>query len=306
MGAATRSGAEVQEEGKGDFPGHLGAAIGAGGYYVDLRLKTRESGWPPPWLNSASLWVNVAQWGLGAWDRHLLGEGERWLDWASACGDYLVERQDADGGWSHANAYKHTYALAAGWRSAMAQGEAASLLVRLAAARSDDRYAEAARAAVAAFPEAPVAIGSLPEEYPTDPPSHVLNGAIFALWGLYDVASRLGDEAALRRFHAGVETLVAALPRWDLGWWTRYDLFPHPITNVASPRYHRLHELQLRALALVEPRPELVVAADRWARYRASHVNRSRALAQKALFRVAVPRNLTIARRLPWSPFRRR
>ena len=34
--------------------------------------------------------------------------------------------------------------------------------------------------------------GPWPEEYPTDPPSYVLNGGIFALWGLYDVGEGAG------------------------------------------------------------------------------------------------------------------
>ena len=45
--------------------------------------------------------------------------------------------------------------------------------------------------------------GPWPEEYPTDPPSYVLNGGIFALWGMYDVGAGLGDEDAARDFEQG-------------------------------------------------------------------------------------------------------
>ena len=34
---------------------------------------------------------------------------------------------------------------------------------------------------------------------------------------------------------------------WTGNGWSRYDLYPHPLTNVASPFYHRLHIEQLRA-----------------------------------------------------------
>ena len=38
--------------------------------------------------------------------------------------------------------------------------------------------------------------GYFPEEYPSIPHSYVLNGALFALWGLHDVAVALDDPAA--------------------------------------------------------------------------------------------------------------
>ncbi|MDX6452928.1 MAG: hypothetical protein QOH16_2977 [Gaiellaceae bacterium] len=293
-------------EGVGEFPTELGPAIvpgTVGGYYVDLRLKAASAGWPPAWLNDGSLWVNVAQWGLGSFERHVAGEPGGWLGWAREVGEYLVARQEQDGGWSHRDAYKHTFPLAAGWRSAMAQGEGASLLVRLANETGDERYAEAASRAIAAYPEARLSGGAVPEEYPTVPPSFVLNGAIFALWGLYDVWRGLGDEAAGARFREGVDTLAANIGRWDTGWWSRYDLFPHPVANVASPSYHRLHIVQLRALDLLEPRAELARTADRFESYLGGSWGRRRALAGKVAFRVAVPRRRSLARRLPWSPF---
>jgi heparosan-N-sulfate-glucuronate 5-epimerase len=301
------SGIEIQaREGAGEFPTEIGPAISSGdvqGYYVDLRLKARESGWPPAWLSPSSLWVNVAQWGLGSFERHLAGEPGPWLEWATQIGDYLLEHQSDDGGWSHGSAYKHTFPLRAGWRSAMGQGEGASLLVRLSRALGDDRYADAARRAIAAFPEGSIGGATLPEEYPTERPSFVLNGAIFALWGLYDVGVGLDDEDARARFADGTRTLARVIDRWDLGWWSRYDLYPHPVANVASPNYHRLHIVQLRALGLLQREPTLAGAAERFERYELNPSNRRRALAQKVVFRLVVPRNLALARRLPWSPF---
>jgi len=303
------AGGGVQDrEGVGEFPTEIGPAIEPGtvhGYYVDLRLKAKAAGWPPAWLNPGSLWVNVAQWGLGSFERHLAGEEGEWLPWARDVADYLAERQDDDGGWSHRNAYKHTFRLVAGWRSAMAQGEGASLLVRIAKETGDDRYAKAAVRALAAYPEADLGGSSMPEEYPTSPPSFVLNGAIFAIWGLYDVWRGLGDEAAGDRFRERVDTLARTIGRWDTGWWSRYDLYPHPVANVASPSYHRLHIVQLHALAMLEPREELMRAADRFESYLGGEWGKRRALVRKAMFRVVVPRNLALARRLPWSPFYR-
>jgi hypothetical protein len=180
----------------------------------------------------------------------------------------------------------------------MAQGEGASLLVRLYLETGEERLAEAARLALRPL-AIPVAEGGvaaaldgreLPEEYPTDPPSFVLNGAIFALWGLYDVGTGLGDAEVSGAFEEGVDALAASIDRWDTGYWSRYDLYPHPMVNVASPAYHTLHIDQLEAMGRIAPRPQLQAALERFRRYATSAPARARAFAAKAAFRLRVPR----------------
>jgi heparosan-N-sulfate-glucuronate 5-epimerase len=192
----------------------------------------------------------------------------------------------------------HTYAISPPWLSAMAQGECASLLVRIAAAGGGERYAEAARRALGPMRVA-VADGGvrtelrgLPfvEEYPTEPGSYVLNGAIFALWGLRDVGLGLGDAAATAEYEQLTDALASSIGRWDLGFWSRYDLYPHPIPNVASGAYHVLHVTQLKAMQVVSPRPQFAWALERYERYAGSRLCEARAFAQKVVFRLLVPR----------------
>jgi heparosan-N-sulfate-glucuronate 5-epimerase len=114
----------------------------------------------------------------------------------------------------------------------------------------------------------------------------------------------LDDAPAREAFEQAVDTLAENLHRWDVGYWSRYDLFPHPVLNVASSFYHNLHINQLRAMNRLAPRPALAATADRWALNAASAAARRHALARKVLFRIVVPRNISIARRLPWSPLR--
>ena len=133
--------------------------------------------------------------------------------------------------------------------------------------------------------------GIVLQEYPTDEPAHVLNGWIWALWGLYDVAQACNDSEAAAAFEAGVDTLVARLPFYEVArGWSRYDLYPHPIRNVASPFYHRLHVEQLHALNDLAPRPELVATAERWEGALASRRARAEAVARKVGFRMLKPR----------------
>jgi hypothetical protein len=56
------------------------------------------------------------------------------------------------------------------------------------------------------------------------PPAHILNGFIFALFGLYDYYRVTQDEHALELFNAGIETLRSKLHLYDTGRVTRYDL----------------------------------------------------------------------------------
>ena len=281
------------------------APDGVRGYYLDLRVKADDpdpvTAWPYEYRKEA--WVVFAQLGLGAYERYLAGDGEQWLALARHVADVLIEHQERDGArrgaFVHTYDFPHTFPVRAPWISSMAQGEGASLLVRLHLETGEERYSDAARLALEPLSVRTPDGGAMnllegrpfPEEYPTEPPSFVLNGGIFSLWGLYDVGRGLGEAQATAAFEDGVQTLVANLHRWDTGWWSVYDLYPHPRRNIASFAYHQLHIDQLRAMAVIAPREELLLMADRFESYAESRRNRVRAVAEKSLFRLRVPRN---------------
>jgi heparosan-N-sulfate-glucuronate 5-epimerase len=296
----------------------VGSAIRPGqvhGYYIDLRAKARTPAWPPAVLQPLEERpaVALAQWGLAAYERYLAEGGSEWLAAAVELGRHLVATQERggphDGGWVHHDPYPEPLRVEPPWVSGIAQGEAASLLVRLHKETREEPFADAARRALApmAIPSEAGGVqaildgGPLPEEYPTDPPSHVLNGAIFGLWGYYDVAAGLDDRQAAEAFEAGVGALAGSINRWDTGYWSRYDLYPHRVVNVASWGYHALHVNQLRAMNLIAPRPEFEAAIARFERYSTLRVNRGRVLLQKLVFRSLYPRNRRLAERLPWA-----
>ena len=286
------------------------------GYPIDFREKATSPDWPPAWLSARGFhhFIAVAQWGLGVYERHLAGEQGRWLDGALQAAEFLLERQVRSavqtGSWLESDALLHTYRLRLPWPSAMAQGECASLLVRLHLETGRADFAEAAQRALLPF-SVPAGDGgvqarlngrSFPEEYPTDPPSFVLNGAIFAVWGLHDVWVGLDDHEAGRQFAEATDTLARNLHLWDLGYWSRYDLYPHRgPANVANFNYHRLHVRQLRAFQRMAPRPEFESMAARFAGYEAHRYNRVRAYVQKAGFRVVVPRSRLLTEHFPWA-----
>jgi heparosan-N-sulfate-glucuronate 5-epimerase len=295
------------------LPGRHVDTEGVRGYYIDLSVRARFPARVPPWVTPGIWYVATSQAGLASYERFLAGDGDQWLAGAIEVGRWLVDQQQHggihDGGWQHLDAYAHTFDLRPPWLSAMAQGEGASLLVRLNRETGEDRFAEAAQRALK-----PLAISSeqggvqallngraFPEEYPTAPPSYVLNGAFFALWGCYDVWLGLGDEDAGRTFREGVETLATNLHLWDTGYWSRYDLYPHPVVNIASARYHQLHVNLLRSMSRIAPNREFPEALARFEEYACSKMKRSRAFLNKAVFRLVVPRNRLLALRLPWA-----
>lgn len=180
----------------------------------------------------------------------------------------------------------------------MAQGQCASLLLRVHAETGNDALLEAANRALIPFKGDSADGGVLarldglpfPEEYPTQPPSFVLNGAIFALWGIYDVKTALRSADATELYGKVVETLASNLDRWDTGYWSRYDLFPHRLIAVASWFYHYLHIHQLNALYEITGREEFGSVARRFTFYASSPACRARALTHKALFRILIPK----------------
>jgi heparosan-N-sulfate-glucuronate 5-epimerase len=282
------------------------------GYYIDFSLKNEAPTWPPYWIEDRrkQFGVTNAQWGLGAFERFLDGQGEEWLEGARTCADYVIANlQDGGprhGAWLHLVPMPHTFPLDPPWISAMAQGEIASLLVRIHLETGEERYAEAAVAALRTM-RMPVEEGGalamvdgLPvlEEYPTATPSAVLNGWIFALWGAYDLAVGLGDRDAKELFETSTDALATLVGRYDTGYWSSYDLYPHRLRNLSSPSYHLLHIRQLTALDMLSPHPEIAAARDRFESYRGRSANRRRAMAEKVAFRFAVPRNRQMARLL--------
>jgi heparosan-N-sulfate-glucuronate 5-epimerase len=255
--------------------------------------------------------VSVAQLGLGAWQ--LSARDPSWLAVVAEASSWLAANVDTSGRLAYLFPMPHTYTLAAPWYSAMAQGEAVSLLVRAAhVLRRADLLDTAAVAAqpllesqlglIVDTPEGPVL-----QEYPTRPPSHVLNGWVFALWGLYDVAAASVPEpatfaplAAKARdaFESGVRSLAARLSMYETAFgWSRYDLYPHRIVHVASPFYQRLHVSQLRAMAVLRPDLEAFSHfSNRWEAALQSPAGRSLAIIRKIAFRVIAPRRRPLQR----------
>ena len=205
----------------------IAAHIDAGAvraYPIDFRSERDEPAVLERFLQEPPgrfFWGLNAERGIACYERWLTGEGERWLAGARAAADVFVRNQAPGGGWLQTEPCRNTFSIAPPWVSALAQGQAASLLVRIHLETGEDAYAEAALRALEPFsrPSSEGGVQALlgdrpfPEEYPTHPASHVLNGAILGLWGVRDVGVGLGDASAARAFEESVDTLAANIDR---------------------------------------------------------------------------------------------
>lgn len=283
---------------------HFRAGDVQSGYYNDLTGIAAALGDPRRALarlaaitsqRSSANPVSIAQLGLGAWQLSRRDQG--WLVVAESASKWIAAALEDDGSIAYGFPMSHTYALQPPWSSAMAQGESASLLVRTALMSARPELLVAARRAVAPLVAsgsplvAHTSDGPVLQEYPTRPPAHVLNGWIFALWGLYDVALETGDRIVRAAFEQGVDALEARLPLYRAARsWSRYDLYPHPIVHVSSPFYHRLHVEQLRALYELASRAAFATTADDWEKGLHSGPTLAAAVVRKAAFRALRPR----------------
>ncbi len=189
------------------------------------------------------------------------------------------------------------YGLKPPWVSAMAQGEGISVLVRAWKLSQDSAYLSQAQKALKPL-LLPLERGGvrseLPdgspflEEYPTNPPLHVLNGFMYTLIGLVDLG-RVSKELVAP---VGLDDLLDSLDKnislWDFGSWSLYDLghLHDALPHVASMRYHNLHISQLTFLGRFTHRQGLLEAARRWKEYARSPWNRWRAFFQKVRYRL--------------------
>jgi hypothetical protein len=124
------------------------------------------------------------------------------------------------------------------------------------------------------------------EEYIVSPPTHILNGFIWAAWGVYDYFLATRSEVARDLFDKAARTLQSNLDRYDLGFWSLYEQSGTALPMVASPFYHQLHVVQLRVMHRLTG--ELVFArfADKWESYGRSRAKRTRALCCKTAFKL--------------------
>ena len=166
--------------------------------------------------------IAIAQWGLGNFNLYKQNgnANESCRRKFLHASDWLCTNLGMNAGgvavWNHHFDWEYRSTLKAPWYSALAQGQGISLLVRAHQHTRESRYLFAAERAFQSF-QLPVEQGGITytdpagniwfEEYLVSPPTHILNGFIWAAWGVHDFALATGSSSAASLFdraaHAG-------------------------------------------------------------------------------------------------------
>jgi heparosan-N-sulfate-glucuronate 5-epimerase len=243
--------------------------------------------------------IAIAQWGLANYNLFCQTNEEiRWTKTLRAA-DWLVANLEENSRglwvWNHHFDWDYRDTLKAPWYSGLAQGQGISLLLRAHAGSGNEKHQRAAEQAFVALTR-PISEGGVLfegaeqnlwiEEYLVDPPTHILNGFMWALWGVFDYWLARADPSAKTIFDRGVQTLVQNLPRFDTGYWSLYEQSGTRLKMLASPFYHRLHIVQLRVMSVMTGDPRFTAVAERWEGYSLRRSNRTRALVEKSVFKL--------------------
>jgi heparosan-N-sulfate-glucuronate 5-epimerase len=243
--------------------------------------------------------IAIAQYGLGNFNLFRGTNDPKRLVRFMSVADWLLKnlkRNDRSVWvWNHDFDFEYRSILRRPWYSALAQGQGISVLVRAYKETHEPRYLEAADRAFESF-ETGIDAGGITyvdeegnpwfEEYIVRPPTHILNGFIWAMWGVYDYFLATGKESARQLFRNAIRTLTQNLWRYDSGLWSLYDQSDTKLKMVASPFYHKLHIVQLRILHRLTGEALFRQYAEKWERYQKSGVRRRAALLQKIVFKL--------------------
>lgn len=270
------------------------------GYYNDLTGKVSpatlldEKGIPVNITSSGmrvySL-VTIMQYALGCYDKYLLANDEDCKNSFLKLADFIMKNQEENGKWDARASIGSTK----GNSSCMAQGQGCSIMLRAHILSGDYRYAHSAEKAVT-FMLLPSSMGGTAiycgndisfEKYPPqeNQASSVLNGWIFALFGLYDyiLATKLPDY--YRIWEQSCRTLEAKLPLYDRNFWSNYDL----IGTISSPAYHSVHITLLTALSDLSSSQIMACYANKFSEYEKSPLNQIRAISTKFVQKITQP-----------------
>jgi len=157
---------------------------------------------------------------------------------------WLVDNIEEDGSYQHNFTFPFYYNFPRPWVGGLAQGLAISALVQAGKLETAEK---AFKALVDNCTYKDKHNDLWIEEYPLDEPAFILNGFIYALFGVYDLFKATGNKEAKKIWDKGIKTLVRNLDRYHMEDynWSKYDLFEE---LPAQPFYHDVHVKQMKAL----------------------------------------------------------
>ncbi|MEN9441386.1 MAG: hypothetical protein RLZ33_1463 [Bacteroidota bacterium] len=204
--------------------------------------------------------VNIAQYGFIIHDFWLKNRRPDYLDVMKACLSILttLEIKEEKGIFFRETHESDRYNLPKNWVSAMAQGECLSFYLRMFQILQDDSILQKCHLIFNTM-MVPVSENGVKttdengynwlEEYPSTPSSYVLNGFIYAVFGIQDYFRITKSEIAKTELNHYFKTLEDNIEKFDAGFWSYYDLQYKELVkfyyqkNVHAPQMEALYKL---------------------------------------------------------------
>jgi heparosan-N-sulfate-glucuronate 5-epimerase len=243
--------------------------------------------------------IAISQWGLGNYNLWCTTKTQKYYNNFIKSADWLANNLEKNNDgvkvWMHYFDFEYRDILKSPWYSGLAQGQGISLLMRAFKETNNENYLITAKEAFKSF-KVSTKNGGINyidingnhwiEEYIVNPPTHILNGFIWALWGIYDYSIFLNDSNAKNLFNNYKRTLICELETYDTGFWSLYEHSGTRLSMVASTFYHKLHITQLKIMFELTNDSIFNKYAERWQLYLNNTWSRKRALIQKIIFKV--------------------
>ncbi len=225
--------------------------------------------------------ISIGQYGLAIWHTFLKTNSTKDRDRFLKIADWFVENAIIDnklGAYWLTDVDKPAYRIKRPWKSAFSQARAINICMRAYQITGKKKYDTTSELALQPFlfsieeggVTANIPEGPFYEEYPSTVPVLVLNGKIFALCGIYDfMRTHSGHAIAEKIFIEGVRTLKLILPKFDIGYWSKYSLCEadfHPKIDPATIGYHFLHIIQLKLMRQMTGQHIFQNYAQKWER----------------------------------------
>ena len=244
--------------------------------------------------------IAISQYALGLYNLYIKEKDsillKKFLNQVKWLSENLERNKHGVYVWMHHFDWEYQGTLKSPWYSSLAQGNGISVLVRAYLLTGEKKYIDLAILAFDSFRKT-IDEGGVTfidkngnvwfEEYIIPPYSHVLNGFIWSIWGVYDFYKVTEDQFAKNLFIRSTETLSKNLAKYDIGFWSLYALSPTKLLKlIASPFYHELHIVQLEIMYLLTSQETFKIFRDKWLSYKNSFWKRNLALIYKILFKL--------------------
>jgi heparosan-N-sulfate-glucuronate 5-epimerase len=244
--------------------------------------------------------IAIAQYALGNHTLWLESKDSQHLSKCISACDWLVENLEPNKQgvlvWHHNFDFEYVETLRSPWYSGLAQGQGVSALLRCYEATNERKYLDGATVAFSSLTVELNDGGVLHEdgndlwieEYMVTTPTHILNGFIWAMWGVRDYEISTGDSLAKEIWERCVATLQNNLANFDIGYWSLYDQSAgnSRLKMITSGFYHRLHIVQLRIMWQLTNNEVFRQYSENWHAYTGSRAKRTRAKIVKAIFKL--------------------